>query len=464
MGGPSRDNIILSIYRDMAEGVMTIGLSGVIELVNGAALRILNRKEEELLGKRFAGCFFGDPENDAFNQAVLDAVYQPECSHESLVPYHNGNSMRQLRITSSCLKEERATAVILVISDITELAELKDAVRAMAEIKALNDRLELRNKLLAETFGRYISDEVVSQLLDTPGGLALGGRKRELTVMMSDLRGFTALSERMPAQELLAMLNHYLGAMTEEIQRYHGTIIEFIGDGILAIFGAPGERPQHAAEGVAAALAMQRAMADVNAWNREKGYPELEMGIGMGTGEAIVGNIGSEKRTKYGVTGSMVNLCGRIESYTVGGQLLISPRTRELVQAELTVESSLTVKPKGAGSPFEVYSVTGIGAPYDVRIGREDEPLRPLARPCPAKFHTIDGKHVGGELLSGCFTALSAREGLLRTEAALKPYDNLEMEIGLPKRLYAKVLRQENGWLLRFTAKPEGFDAWAEGR
>jgi hypothetical protein len=118
---------------------------------------------------------------------------------------------------------------------------------------------------------------------------------------------------------------------------------------------------------------MQRQMEEINRWNARQGYPQLEMGIGINTGEVIVGNIGSEKRTKYGVVGSHVNLCGRIESYTIGGQILISPETRRQVNTTLDVASEQDIYPKGVTIPLKIAHVTGIGEPYNLSCAREYE-------------------------------------------------------------------------------------------
>lgn len=449
-----------SIIRDMSEGVMAIGMDGVIGAVNPAAAQILDRKPEELLGQRFARCFFEYPENDAFNQAVLDAIYDAAVSHKNVVPYFTGRETRQLHVTTSYLRNgEEKIGVIAVLSDISELAELRDAVKAMERIKALNGQLELRNRLLSETFGRFLSDEIVRQLLGTPDGLALGGKKRSLTILMSDLRGFTAMSERMAAHSLISMLNHYLGEMTEIIQRRNGTIIEFIGDGIMAIFGAPLPSDCHAADAAAAAIEMQARMEQVNRWNGERGFPVLEMGIGINTGEVIVGNIGSEKRTKYGVVGSHVNLCGRIESYTVGGQILISPETRAQIREPLEVAQEQSVLPKGVKEPLVLSQITGIGGNYGVRCHWLEEAPAPLKIPAPVSFVAIHEKHVDERPSAGRFTALGRSGGVLETQAALELYMNLQLDIGV--KLFAKVTeRLENGWLLRFTARPPEFERW----
>lgn len=451
-----------SIIHDMSEGVMVIGFDGVINFINPAAEKILGYTEEPLQGRRFAECFFEYQENDLFNQTILEAVYDASKLHKNVVPYYTGTETRQLQVTTSFLrKDNEKVAVIAVISDITELADLRDAVKAMEQIRALNGKLELRNKLLSETFGRFLSDEIVHQLLETPDGLALGGKKRTLTVMMSDLRGFTAMSERMDAHGLISMLNHYLGEMTEIIQKHNGTIIEFIGDGIMAIFGAPAMSDHHAADAVAAAVEMQAKMEEVNAWNAGYGYPTLEMGIGLNTGEVIVGNIGSEKRTKYGVVGSHVNLCGRIESYTIGGQILISPETRRQVNTTLDVASEQDIYPKGVTIPLKIAHVTGIGEPYNLSCAREYELPDKLEKEIQVSFLPITEKHIGTDELKGTFIALSDTAAIMKTDAEIKVYDNLQISTG--GKLLCKVTAAlEEGWLLWFTSVPPEFTQWRE--
>src|SRR5262249_47982148 len=153
---------------------------------------------------------------------------------------------------------------------------------------------------------------------------------RKLTIMMSDLRGFTATAERLKPEQVLGLLNNYLGTMADIIVHHQGTIDEFIGDAILVIFGAPLSHPDDARRAVACAIAMQQAMKGINEQNARAGLPAIEMGIALNTGEVIVGNIGSQKHIKYGVVGSHVNLTARIESNTAGGQILISQTTLDL--------------------------------------------------------------------------------------------------------------------------------------
>src|SRR5262249_54528450 len=229
-----------------------------------------------------------------------------------------------------------------------------------ADLQSQAEALERRSQFIRETFGRYVSEEVVAQLLDAPEGLDLGGVKRKVTILMSDVRGFTALAECLEPQEVMTFLNRYLEAMVDVILSYRGTIIEILGDGLLVLFGAPLSRDDDAERAVACALTMQLRMADINAPHRQGGLPDIEMGIGVHTGEVVVGNIGSQQRTKYGVVGSAMNLTGRIESYTTGGQILISPTTYAETAAVLTISDQMTVSPKGVATPITLYAVSGM--------------------------------------------------------------------------------------------------------
>lgn len=232
------------------------------------------------------------------------------------------------------------------------------ALKAANErIRKLAEDLARRNEFIRSVFGRYLTREIAETLLDTPEGLALGGERREITILMADLRGFTSLSANRDPADVVVMINHFLSVMTEVILSHGGTIDEFIGDAVLALFGAPRPLEDHARRAVACALGMQRAMAEVNRLNRARGLPEVTTGIGINTGEVIAGNIGSERRAKYGVVGSHVNLTSRIESFTAGGQVLISEDTRRQCGERLEVKGELVVRPKGYEQDIRLYDV-----------------------------------------------------------------------------------------------------------
>ena len=222
--------------------------------------------------------------------------------------------------------------------------------------------LKLRSAytFIRQTFGRYLSDAVVDALFASPEGLELGGEQRQVTIMMADLREFTTVGERLEAHQVVEMINIFLEAMTEVILAHQGTIDEFIGDAILAIFGAPVARPDDALRAVRCAVEMQLAMQAVNRRYAELGYPEVGMGIGMNTGPVVVGNIGSAKRSKYGVVGRHVNITARVESYTAAGQILVTEATKQGCGDELEIRGEMQVTPKGIKEELTLYDVGGI--------------------------------------------------------------------------------------------------------
>jgi len=317
-------------------------------------------------------------------------------------------------------------------------------------LSRVRTHLQLRSayRFIRETFGRYLSDEIVDRLIDSPEGLTLGGEKRHLSIMMADLRGFTSIGERLPAETVVNMINIFLGRMTEVIQQHQGTIDEFIGDAILAIFGAPVQRDDDALRAVRCAVEMQRAMRDVNREYLALGYPVVEMGIGINTGEVIVGNIGSKKRTKYGVVGRVVNTTSRIESYTIGGQILISDSTRAACQDLLRIDGQMEVMPKGLTEPITIYDVGGLAGEQPVTlIERGDDVPVCLDAPLDVQLTPLSGTHLGAAF-SGQIIALGRRKMEIAAEQACSDYSNLKVtfigaaEQQLPENIYVKVIAQ----------------------
>lgn len=327
-----------------------------------------------------------------------------------------------------------------------EKKQLRDQeVKYLRELQRLNQDLEVRNKFIRQTFGRYLSDELVASLLETPEGLRLGGETRKVTILMSDLRGFTSLAERLSPEQVVTLLNIYLGTMVEVIAHYQGIIDEFIGDGIMAIFGAPIQREDDAERAVACAVAMQLAMVSVNEQNRHEGLPEVAMGIGINTGEVVAGNIGSLKRTKYSLVGRQVNLASRIESYTVGGQILISEATLKEVGSLLRVNGQMTVEPKGVIEPITIYEVGGIGGAYHLFLPEKTPVLVTLQQEIPLYYLVLE-EHTGRLFFEGGIVRLSTTHAEVRSPYPVAPLSNLKMRLvgqngeDLPCHLYGKVL------------------------
>jgi class 3 adenylate cyclase len=226
--------------------------------------------------------------------------------------------------------------------------------------RALRDRDFIR-----ETLGRYVSPELAAQALRDRDALQLGGELREVAMLMSDLRGFSELSERLGPAAMIGLLNRYLGAMTPVIVQHGGVINEFIGDAILVLFGAPFGRPDDAERAVRCAAAMQQALAALNADNDAHGLPALSMGIGLHVGPVVAGNIGSADRVKYGVVGPAVNLVARIQALSAGGEVLLSDALVARVAPLVSVAPGRAERVKGVSEPVTVHrllEVKGQGA------------------------------------------------------------------------------------------------------
>jgi class 3 adenylate cyclase len=338
--------------------------------------------------------------------------------------------------------------------------------RQKAEIRRLAEDLELHNRFIQSLFGRYLSDEVVAALLASPEGPKLGGEQRKVTLLMSDLRGFTPLTEGLGPERVLRLLNSYLAAMADVILEHQGTIDEFVGDAILAIFGAPLARPDDARRAVACAVRMQAAIQELNRCNEKEGLPQLEMGIAVHTGEVIVGNVGSERRTKYGVVGSAVNHAGRIESFTVGGQVLISDATLREAGDGVRVGSRLAIDAKGIRERIVVYDLRGIG---EALVPEAQEEATPLPEPLNVLCHVVVGKRVQAEAFGGRLVDLAVHGGTLITPRRLRALSNLKLELRplgrLPVEIYAKVVHvgADGSVAVRFTSLPAEVEAWLRG-
>ena len=243
--------------------------------------------------------------------------------------------------------------VTLVPTSRDEIGVLTRAMNDM--VRALRDRNFVR-----EALGRYVSPELAERCLRDRNALRLGGELRQVAILMSDLRGFSALSERLGAEAMIDLINRYLARMTPVILAHGGTINEFIGDAILVLFGAPFERADDSLRAARCAIAMQEAMADLNAENVALGLPVLSMGIGIHTGVVVAGNIGSKEHVKYGVVGPAVNLTSRIQGLATGGQVLLSSAALARVRGMVRVGPAMRARVKGASEPVVVQPLLGM--------------------------------------------------------------------------------------------------------
>lgn len=256
----------------------------------------------------------------------------------NLVFWHYGNLVLPL-----------ASAVLLILT----LYALNMSYGYFVESRA--------KRQFTELFGQYVPPELVEEMSRNPESYSMDGRKEELTVLFSDVRGFTTISEGLTPDELTRLMNEYLSAMTEVIRKNRGTLDKYIGDAIMAFWGAPVADPQHAKHAVLTAMAMQQALPAVNKAFAAKGWPEIRIGVGVNTGDMTVGDMGSAVRKAYTVMGDAVNLGSRLEGITkqYGVGILVGEGTRKAIK-DLVFREVDRVQVKGKEEPVAIYEPIGL--------------------------------------------------------------------------------------------------------
>lgn len=337
----------------------------------------------------------------------------------------------------------------VAVSTQDEIGTLSQAFNQM--VIGLRERKRIR-----ETFGRFVSDEVASRAL-ADGGVSLGGEARSVTILFSDLRGFSAMTMQQTPEETLSTLNRYFSVMTDVILAHEGNVSELLGDGMVVLFGAPVQHENDALRAVLCAVEMQQALGRFNAMSDKT----LEMGIGVATGSVVAGNIGSEKRMKYGVVGPPINLAARLESFTVGSQILICEQTHELVKAAVDVGEAKSFRAKGWSTPVTSYPVRAAGttvAPEETMI------LSWSSVTMPAVCRPIQGKRLAPSVQPATVLGVTRRHLILKARWPIQVRDQFLLHFGSEdsriEDVYSLVTEvdEENGeWMatVRITSIPE---------
>jgi adenylate cyclase len=232
---------------------------------------------------------------------------------------------------------------------------------------------ERDKRQLRKAFELYLNPDVMDEMLDQPENLQLGGKELELSVMFSDIRGFTTISEKLSPQALVHLLNEYLSPMTDIVFAKRGTLDKYIGDAVMAFFGAPIQTPLHAANSCDAALEMMETLERLRErWRIEDpNIPHVDIGIGINSGPMVVGNMGSQQRFNYTVMGDNVNLASRLEGLNkeYGTHILVSEATLQAARRGLKDETAYTareldsVRVKGKKEPVRLFELISRGAP-----------------------------------------------------------------------------------------------------
>jgi len=239
----------------------------------------------------------------------------------------------------------------VVVTSNDELGYAGDVINEMTE--GLKER-----DFIKDTFGKYVSKEIRDEILN--GNVPLDGELKEVTVLFADLRDFTSMVEKTPPKEVVKIINSYFKEMDEAIQQYHGLVLQYIGDEIEAVFGAPLFRENHPTLAVLAAQEMRTRLEKVNVDLERAGYPRLSHGIGIHTGPVLAANIGSPDRLSYALVGDTVNVASRLQGLNkeFGTEIIISDATRARVNGAFPIRELPETRLKGKSGVFSIYSLS----------------------------------------------------------------------------------------------------------
>ena len=324
-----------SILRSMSNGVVTLNAGNVVSKVNQSALRILQRAEGDVLGLQISEIFKGP---NSWVTHSLDKV-QRTGRTDSTVDSDLVLGVRQavsVNMTAVPLQDMRDKRIgsMLIMEDIT------------------------REKRLRNTMSRYMSKAVMDELLEG-GNAALGGVNREVSVLFSDIRGFTTMSERLGARETVAMLNDYFTDMVDVVFAHNGILDKYIGDMIMAVFGSVRSRQDDAANAVMVGSRMMMALRELNLRRAAVGQEQINIGIGISTGDVVAGSIGSPKRLEYTVIGDRVNLAERLQNANkyYGTGVLMCETTAARLRTPVRMRDLDLIRVRGMQRPVSLCEV-----------------------------------------------------------------------------------------------------------
>ncbi|MFH1724509.1 MAG: GAF domain-containing protein [Elusimicrobiota bacterium] len=327
-----------SILKSLSNGVITLDVERALIKVNDAALKILKWRREDVVGRSAAEVF-----SDESNHWVLE-------SFEKVVKSGKVDITMDAEVKLAGGERVSANLTVVPLIDIND-----EAIGYMLIIEDVTSE-----KRMKSTMARYMTKEIADRLMEG-GEEALGGNAQVASVLFSDIRSFTTISEELGARKTVSMLNDYFTDMIDVIFHHNGILDKYIGDAIMAIFGAPFQTENDADNAVGAANEMIRALRKLNALRALKDYQEIKIGVGVSTGELVAGNIGSPKRMDYTVIGDTVNLAARLEGATkyYGVQVLLSEFTIESLKAATPCRELDLIRVKGKTKPVSVFEALG---------------------------------------------------------------------------------------------------------
>ncbi len=320
------DNIMSSI----TTGIIEINLFGEIQFVNKEAVRLLKKSEEEILGNHYLIIFENE---DTLINIIQNVEINQERVFETEFSLKSGNKKISVNISFSPVFDEKKdfSGIVIAIDDLSKINKVKS------------------------TFKKYVSKNIVDKLLESEDSLNLGGKESEVTILFSDIRGFTSMSEKLNPTEIVKLLNKYFKSMIDVVFKYNGTLDKIVGDELMVLYGVPLKADDDTHNAVKTAIKMFIALDKFNQKIVKEGYKPFKIGIGINKGKAVSGNIGSEQQMNYTVIGDTINLGARLCSHAKSGEILISKSVKDAIGDKYNFKSIPSIEVKGKENAIDVW-------------------------------------------------------------------------------------------------------------
>lgn len=319
-----------NIMSSITTGIIEVNLFGEIEFVNKEALRLLNREEEEVIGNHYMIIF-------EKNDQLLELIQKVESEQERVFEneFELKSIKRKISVNLSCspVFDEKTSfsGIVIAIDDLSKINKVKS------------------------TFKKYVSKNIVDKLLENEDSLNLGGTESEITILFSDIRGFTSMSEKLSPTEIVKLLNKYFKSMIDVVFKYNGTLDKIVGDELMVLYGVPLKGEDDTDNAVKTAIKMFQALDKFNEKIVKEGYKPFKIGIGINKGKAVSGNIGSEQQMNYTVIGDTINLGARLCSHAKSGEILISSSVKGVISNDYPFKKIPSIEVKGKSKPIDVW-------------------------------------------------------------------------------------------------------------
>jgi PAS domain S-box-containing protein len=340
-----------NVFNSMTNMIVTTDPEGQIHYFNEAAAEAMGLVEDNL------GCNIKDTFKKSLSSKALKTILKSLeggdeiLGLEGIYSYGKNELDYSLNITPLRTPRGRKEGLTLLFTNQTRENELKQTVQIVSE----------ERRVIKDMFCRYMSQEVLASLLESPESIKLGGDKKDATVFFADIRGYTNFSEGREPERIINILNEYFSVAVEQVVKYKGYIDKFIGDCIMAVWGVPAmNKNEDAINAVSCALAIQEMINSAERKFFRKDAERLRVGIGVNTGPLVAGNLGSIQRMDYSVIGDTVNLAARLEGVAGAGEVIISDSTRKQLGNYFKLEKRPAVRVKGKEKAIQIYNVLGI--------------------------------------------------------------------------------------------------------